>query len=38
MSKQKCVYQIFIRASAERVWQASTTPEFTQQYFHATRV
>lgn len=38
MSKQKCVYQIFIRAPAERVWEAITTPEFTQQYFHATRV
>ena len=27
------VYQIYIRASAERVWQAITDPEFTKRYF-----
>lgn len=30
------VYQIYIRASAEQVWQAITDPEFTKQYFHRT--
>ncbi len=30
------VYQIYIRASAERVWQAITDPEFTKRYFHRT--
>ncbi len=30
------VYQIYIRASAEQVWQAITDPEFTKRYFHHT--
>jgi uncharacterized protein YndB with AHSA1/START domain len=30
------VYQLFIRASAEQVWEAITNPEFTRQYFHGT--
>ena len=30
------VYQIYIRASADRVWQAITDPQFTRQYFHRT--
>jgi uncharacterized protein YndB with AHSA1/START domain len=30
------VYQLFIRATAEQVWQAITDPEFTRQYFHGT--
>ncbi|MCZ6888845.1 MAG: SRPBCC family protein [Gammaproteobacteria bacterium] len=38
MSKPEFVYQTFIRASAERVWQGITDPEFTRQYFHATRI
>jgi len=28
------VYQIFIKAPPERVWQGLTLPEFTQRYFH----
>jgi uncharacterized protein YndB with AHSA1/START domain len=28
------VYQIYIRASADRVWQAITDPEFTKRYFY----
>ena len=30
------VYQIYIRASADQVWQAITDPEFTKRYFHGT--
>ena len=32
------MYETYIRAPAERVWQALTSPEFTSQYFHATHV
>jgi len=31
------VYQVFIKAEPERIWEAITTPEFTQRYFHGTR-
>jgi uncharacterized protein YndB with AHSA1/START domain len=34
----KHVYQAYIRASRERVWEAITTPEFTRQYFHRMRI
>ena len=30
------VYQIYIRATAEQVWQALTDPDFTKRYFHRT--
>jgi uncharacterized protein YndB with AHSA1/START domain len=32
------VYSIFIRASAEQVWDAITKPEFTQKYFYGSRI
>jgi uncharacterized protein YndB with AHSA1/START domain len=32
------VYQVFIKASPERIWEAITTPEFTVQYFHGGRI
>jgi uncharacterized protein YndB with AHSA1/START domain len=32
------VYQVFIKASAERIWEAITTPGFTQRYFHGARI
>ena len=32
------VYQVFIRASPEQIWEAITTPEFTQQYFFGSHV
>jgi uncharacterized protein YndB with AHSA1/START domain len=32
------LYQVFIRATPEQIWEAITTPEFTQQYFHGARV
>jgi uncharacterized protein YndB with AHSA1/START domain len=32
------VHQVFIRASAEDIWEAITKPEFTVKYFYGTRV
>jgi uncharacterized protein YndB with AHSA1/START domain/DNA-binding transcriptional ArsR family regulator len=34
----KQVYQIFIRATAEQIWDAITRPEFTAKYFYGSRV
>ncbi len=32
------VYQVFIKATPERIWTAITTPEFTARYFHGARI
>jgi uncharacterized protein YndB with AHSA1/START domain len=32
------VYQVFILASPEQIWEAITTPDFTQQYFYGARI
>jgi uncharacterized protein YndB with AHSA1/START domain len=32
------VYQVFIKASPEQIWEAITTPEFTQRYFFGSHV
>ena len=32
------VYQVFIKATPERIWDAITRPEFTAQYFHGARI
>ena len=32
------VYSIFIKASPEQIWEAITTPEFTQKYFFGSHV
>jgi uncharacterized protein YndB with AHSA1/START domain len=32
------VYQVYIRASAEQIWEAITRPEFTARYFHGARI
>ena len=32
------VYQVFIRATPEAIWDAITKPEFTQRYFHGATV
>jgi uncharacterized protein YndB with AHSA1/START domain len=32
------VYQLFIKATPERIWEAITTPEFTARYFHKARI
>ncbi len=34
----KQVYQIFIRATPEQIWDAITQPEFTAMYFYGSRV
>lgn len=38
MASPDFVYETYIRATAADVWKALTSPEFTAQYFHATRV
>jgi uncharacterized protein YndB with AHSA1/START domain len=38
MSAPKQVYEIFIRASAERVWQGITDGNLTKQYYHGTEL
>ena len=32
------VYSVFIRATAEQVWDAITKPEFTAKYFYGSRI
>lgn len=32
------VYQLFIRATPEQIWEAITSPEFTTKYFHGSYV
>lgn len=32
------VYQVFIRSTPEKIWQAITTAEFSRQYFHGSSV
>ena len=32
------LYQVFIKASPERIWQAITDPDVTEQYFHRARI
>lgn len=32
------VYRVFIKAPAERIWEAITKPEFTARYFHGAQV
>lgn len=32
------VYQVFIRATPEAIWEAITKPEFTARYFHGARI
>ena len=32
------VYQVFIKASPEQIWDAITKPEFTQKYFYGARI
>ena len=32
------LYQVFIRATPERIWQAITDPEQTKQYFHQAQI
>jgi uncharacterized protein YndB with AHSA1/START domain len=32
------VYQVFIKATPEAIWDAITKPEFTERYFHKARI
>jgi uncharacterized protein YndB with AHSA1/START domain len=32
------IYQVFIKATPEQVWQGITDPDFTQKYFYGSRV
>ncbi|MGZ4383324.1 MAG: SRPBCC family protein [Gaiellaceae bacterium] len=32
------VYQVFIKATPEQIWEAITKPEFTCRYFHGARI
>jgi uncharacterized protein YndB with AHSA1/START domain/DNA-binding transcriptional ArsR family regulator len=38
MTSPKHVYELYIRTSPERLWQAITDPEFTRRYYHDTGV
>ena len=38
MTSLKHVYEIYIRTTPEKLWQAITDPGFTQKYFYGTRV
>jgi uncharacterized protein YndB with AHSA1/START domain len=32
------IYQVFIKATPEQIWDAITTPQFTVKYFHGARI
>lgn len=32
------VYQVFIKAAPDRIWEAITTPELSRRYFHGARI
>jgi uncharacterized protein YndB with AHSA1/START domain len=32
------VYQVFIKATPEAIWEAITKPDFTEKYFYGTRI
>ena len=38
LAKPTQVYQVFIKATPERIWEAITDPAFTTRYFHGSRV
>ena len=38
LAKPTQVYQVFIKATPERIWEAITDPRFTTKYFHGSRV
>ena len=38
MAAPQHVYEMFVNAPPERVWQAITDPEFTRHYFHRTAI
>jgi len=38
MNAARHIYEIYIKAAPERVWQAIVDPDFTKQYFHRTAI
>jgi uncharacterized protein YndB with AHSA1/START domain len=38
MEQATLVYQLFIKATPEQIWDAITKPEFTTKYFHGSYV
>jgi hypothetical protein len=32
------IYQVFIKASPEQIWDAITKPDLTERYFHGARI
>src|SRR4051812_48456117 len=38
MAAPRHIFQTFIRATPETIWQAITDPEFTRRYFHRTAI
>ena len=38
MSKPEYMYETFIRATPNKIWEALTTAAFTSQYFHGTHI
>jgi uncharacterized protein YndB with AHSA1/START domain len=32
------IYRVFIKATPEQIWEAITTPEFTERYFYGSRI
>jgi uncharacterized protein YndB with AHSA1/START domain/DNA-binding transcriptional ArsR family regulator len=38
IDRPRHVFQVYIRTTPERLWQAIIDPEFTQRYFHRSRV
>jgi uncharacterized protein YndB with AHSA1/START domain len=38
MSKPEYIYETFIRATPEKIWEALTSAAFTSQYFHGTHI
>jgi uncharacterized protein YndB with AHSA1/START domain len=32
------VYQVFVKASPEQIWEAITNPDFTERYFYGARI
>ena len=38
MSGARHVYEVYIKAAPEQVWQAITDPDFTRRYFHGTAI
>jgi len=38
IAQSKQVYAVYIKATPAQIWEAITTPEFTERYFHGVRM